>query len=159
VKKEGKQDMQCYREKPNVCINPSDMNPNRTCYFPFFIGDIWYEAGDHLAREKVGQCFRDMLSGQYRSSAKAKKMSRKVKQIMLDDEVDQMVQTTGYKDFSQRVRELTKQAVRDSDFQRAFNQANAELLQTFKTEERATKGDDDDDDDDHASVVPSSATL
>lgn len=86
-------------------------------------------------------------------------MSRKVKQIMLDDEVDQMVQTTGYKDFSQRVRELTKQAVRDSDFQRAFNQANAELLQTFKTEERATKGDDDDDDDDHASVVPSSATL
>ena len=84
-------------------------------------------------------------------------MSRKVKQIMLDDEVDQMVQTTGYKDISQRVQELTKQAVRDSDFQKAFNQANAELLQTFKTEERATKGDIDDDDDE-ASVVPSSST-
>lgn len=117
---------------------------------------MWYETGDHLAREKVGQCLRDMLSSQYRSSSKAKKLNQKVKQIIFDDEVNQLVQTTGLKDIGHRVQELTKNARRDVDFQRAFNQANAELLQTFKTEQRAENDDGDGDDD--ASVVPSSST-
>jgi hypothetical protein len=33
----------------------------------------WYEVGDHLAREKVGQSFRDLLHGQYKSSTKSKR--------------------------------------------------------------------------------------
>jgi len=35
-------------------------------------GDMWYEVGDFLAREKTSQCFRDALSDQYTSSAHAK---------------------------------------------------------------------------------------
>jgi hypothetical protein len=37
---------------------------------------VWFEVGDHCAREKISAMFRDMLSTQYRSSAKA---SAKVK--------------------------------------------------------------------------------
>jgi len=32
----------------------------------------WYEVGDHIAREKVGQSFRDSLHTMYKSSSKAK---------------------------------------------------------------------------------------
>jgi len=36
----------------------------------------WYKVSDHLAREKVGQQFRDSLHTKYRSSTKAKKRIR-----------------------------------------------------------------------------------
>lgn len=36
----------------------------------------WYEVGDHLAREKVGQTLRDALHTKYSSSTKAKKHRR-----------------------------------------------------------------------------------
>jgi len=35
-------------------------------------GGLWYEVGDHIAREKVGQSFRDSLHTMYKSSSKAK---------------------------------------------------------------------------------------
>lgn len=106
-------------------------------------GTMWYEAGDHLAREKVGQALRDMLHSKYRSSTKAKKLSRKVKQSMLDDEVDQIMNRGTNTDITERVKELTKDARRDSDFQEAFNMANLELLKTFKTEPLPRDDDDD----------------
>ncbi|KAG7367364.1 hypothetical protein IV203_030035 [Nitzschia inconspicua] len=37
----------------------------------------WYETGDDFAREKIGQCFRDRLHTEYRSSSKAKISRRK----------------------------------------------------------------------------------
>eukprot|EP00934_Nitzschia_sp_Nitz4_P000035 Nitzschia sp. Nitz4//scaffold218_size35881//7110//8783//NITZ4_007789-RA/size35881-processed-gene-0.14-mRNA-1//-1//CDS//3329542265//35//frame0 len=37
----------------------------------------WCEAGDHLAREKIGQCFRDRLHTKYSSSSKAKLVKRR----------------------------------------------------------------------------------
>lgn len=40
-------------------------------------GGRWYEVGDHIAREKCGQSFRDLLHEKYKSSTKAKKMRRK----------------------------------------------------------------------------------
>lgn len=40
---------------------------------------IWCETGDHLAREKIGQCFRDRLHTLYSSSSKAKLEKRRVK--------------------------------------------------------------------------------
>lgn len=132
-------------------------------------GSMWYEAGDHLAREKVGQCLRDMLHSKYRSSTKAKKLSRKVKQSMLDDEVDQIMNRSSYRDITHRVKELTKDARKDSDFQDAFNRANLELLKTFKTEQIREEDEDDDDeasnindggdadDDDNSPQVVSSA--
>jgi hypothetical protein len=39
----------------------------------------WFEVGDHLAREKVGQQFRDALHTQYRSSTKAKSKRKKAR--------------------------------------------------------------------------------
>jgi hypothetical protein len=39
----------------------------------------WYEVGDRCAREKVSAYFRDMLHTQYRSSAKAKTNSRRIR--------------------------------------------------------------------------------
>ena len=89
-----------------------------------------------------------MLHSQYRSSTKAKKLSRKVKQSMLDDEVDQIMNRSNYRDITHRVKELTKGARKDSDFQNAFNRANLELLTTFKTEQIREEDDDDDDGDD-----------
>ena len=91
-----------------------------------------------------------MLHSKYRSSTKAKKLSRKVKQSMLDDEVDQIMNRSSYRDITHRVKELTKDARKDSDFQEAFNRANLELLKTFKTEQIR---EEDDDDDDEASNV------
>eukprot|EP00522_Entomoneis_paludosa_P013679 CAMPEP_0172442152 /NCGR_PEP_ID=MMETSP1065-20121228/2626_1 /TAXON_ID=265537 /ORGANISM="Amphiprora paludosa, Strain CCMP125" /LENGTH=465 /DNA_ID=CAMNT_0013191895 /DNA_START=87 /DNA_END=1484 /DNA_ORIENTATION=- len=37
---------------------------------------VWFEVGDAVAREKIGQGFRDLLHTQYRSSTKAKKRRR-----------------------------------------------------------------------------------
>lgn len=37
----------------------------------------WYDVGDALAREKIGQCIRDQLHSKYKSSTKAKKQRRK----------------------------------------------------------------------------------
>jgi hypothetical protein len=39
----------------------------------------WFEVGDRCAREKVSAYFRDMLHTQYRSSAKAKTNSRRIR--------------------------------------------------------------------------------
>jgi len=43
----------------------------------------WYEVGDHIAREKVGQSFRDSLHTMYRSSSKAKNHRSKAKKTLL----------------------------------------------------------------------------
>ena len=40
-------------------------------------GNRWCEVGDSVAREKIGQCLRDQLHAQYKSSTKAKKDRRK----------------------------------------------------------------------------------
>jgi hypothetical protein len=37
----------------------------------------WCEVGDHVAREKITQCFRDRLHTEYRSSSRAKAARRK----------------------------------------------------------------------------------
>jgi len=37
----------------------------------------WVEVGEHVAREKIGQSFRDLLHTKYRSSSKAKKLRQK----------------------------------------------------------------------------------
>lgn len=41
----------------------------------------WCETGDHLAREKIGQCFRDRLHTMYASSSKSKLEKRRLKSL------------------------------------------------------------------------------
>lgn len=43
------------------------------------------ETGDHLAREKIGQCFRDRLHTRYSSSSKAKLQKRRHSKSLSDD--------------------------------------------------------------------------
>lgn len=92
----------------------------------------WFQCNEHLAREKVSQALRDMLAHKYSSSTKAKKMRRNVKRIMLHDEVDQILEASAYKNFADRVEQLTLKAKNDLDYQIAFNTANMELLKAFK---------------------------
>ena len=99
------------------------------------IGDQWYVADDHLAREKVSQKLRNLLHGKYKSSTKAKKMTRKLKGSIFDDEVGcalSQLDSSGGDVVLHRVEELTAEAKTESDFQRAFNQANIELLRKLK---------------------------
>lgn len=44
------------------------------------VNNRWYKVSDHIAREKTGQSFRDMLHTQYRSSTKAKRKRQKEKE-------------------------------------------------------------------------------
>ena len=99
----------------------------------------WYEVGDHLAREKVGQSFRDSLSSQYRSSTKAKKRRRKEEVTKLDNEVGEFVQTN-CRGISNRIKLVSSHCRKEADIQRLFDQANADLLGVLKeNEERRTK--------------------
>lgn len=42
--------------------------------------DRWMEVGDVLAREKVGQSLRERLDSKYKSSTRAKRRQRKMKE-------------------------------------------------------------------------------
>ena len=53
----------------------------------------WYEVGDHIAREKVGQCLRDSLHTKYKSSTKAKKRRRKQMESKMVDDVDRFMES------------------------------------------------------------------
>jgi hypothetical protein len=68
----------------------------------------WFEVGDHVAREKVGQSFRDLLHTKYKSSTKAKKRRRQVQQTKLVDEVDHFVKSAI--SVAEKIEEITSQA-------------------------------------------------
>ena len=93
----------------------------------------------------AGQCLRNLLHKKYSSSTQAKRAQRKVNETKFDEDVDNactccscrkdvdnMMDQLNYVDISKRVQQLTVNAKSDLDFQRAFNQANSELLETFK---------------------------
>jgi hypothetical protein len=62
----------------------------------------WYEVGDHMAREKVGQSFRDLLHGRYKSSTKAKRCRRRRQNEQLVISMDlSNDQGTGAADYGQ----------------------------------------------------------
>lgn len=98
------------------------------------LNDQWYVANDQLAREKVSQTLRNLLHGKYKSSTKAKKITRKLKESIFDYEVDSALSqlNSGGDVVLHRVEELTAEAKTESDFQMAFNQANIELLRKLK---------------------------
>jgi hypothetical protein len=74
-------------------------------------GGCWYEVGDHIAREKVGQSFRDLLHTKYKSSTKAKKHRRREQQAKFGDEVDHFMKSAG--SVAEKIEEITSQAKRD----------------------------------------------
>jgi hypothetical protein len=50
----------------------------------------WFEVGDSVAREKIGQCMRDQLHSKYKSSTKAKQGRRKeLRELKKEREMDE----------------------------------------------------------------------
>jgi len=100
----------------------------------------WYEVGDHIAREKVGQCLRDSLHTKYKSSTKAKKSRRKQMEKRMGYEVDRLMESN--RDVAESTMEQISKSAKeggsaDERMERIFNQANEKLLQQIKRSERS----------------------
>jgi len=80
---------------------------------------IFYEAGDHFAREKVGQSLRDSLSNMYRSSAKAKKKRQNFVSAGVADEFDLLIKRNSF--ISRRINKLTTTAAHSIEIQKGTN--------------------------------------
>mmetsp|Transcript_4231 Transcript_4231/g.4748 ORF Transcript_4231/g.4748 Transcript_4231/m.4748 type:complete len:231 (+) Transcript_4231:88-780(+) len=116
---------------------------------------IFYEAGNHFAREKVGQSLRDSLSNMYRSSAKAKKKRQNFVSAGVAGEFDLLIKRNSF--ISRRINKLTTTAAHsietyqgsdntnnsiqqlsvDDDAEKdevnlIFSQINLEILEAFK---------------------------
>ena len=101
------------------------------------IGSKWYAVDDHLSREKVSQSLRNILHGQYRSSAKAKKRRRSKICAEIDNNIDQMLQT---KDsfLSTRIDRLSTEMkskgneASEAEVFAMFSKANIDILENLK---------------------------
>jgi hypothetical protein len=94
----------------------------------------WFEVGDHMAREKIGQTFRDILHFKYTSSTKAKKCRRKKLQGEIANEVEQFTQDNAkvVTKFEQ-VKAFCNVSINDHDTMEShFDEANMELLKQIK---------------------------
>ena len=110
--------------------------PRGGCFVKFENGR-WYDIGDSLAREKVGQGFRDLLHDQYKSSTRAKR--RKIKQQRLEENLDETVSSNDHiretvQSVERKVDEIGDHAV-DAHLLQMFTQANLSILQTIKTDD------------------------
>ena len=61
----------------NIVDSVRDYSPNGGFVKKDKTTGVWYDVGDNLAREKIGQTIRDQLHSKYKSSTKAKKERRK----------------------------------------------------------------------------------
>ncbi|KAL3939017.1 MAG: hypothetical protein SGBAC_006182 [Bacillariaceae sp.] len=114
------------------------------------INGMWYEVGDHLAREKVGQSLREQLHSQYKSSAKAKRARKKQQEAKQAQEMeqsfsllDQMVQANN--NINQTMQTVRHQACNlpeasDDCLLRLFEQSNANILQTISKDADMQQG-------------------
>lgn len=89
----------------------------------------WYEVSDHLAREKVGQQFRDSLHTKYRSSTKAKKRIRVSKQE--DAAMDMTIVLLNNEKIQQIIDDINSKVTKnmgDKHFSQVFTSANLKIL-------------------------------
>merc|ERR1711865_1331459 len=86
---------------------------------------IFYEAGDHFAREKVGQSLRDSLSDKYRSSTRAKKQRQNFVSAGVADQFDRMIKRNSF--ITRRINTLTTTAATSIE-----NYQNIQLSDTDK---------------------------
>ena len=95
---------------------------------------VWYEVGDHLAREKIGQSLRDALHTKYKSSTKAKNCRRKrVRQDIAQQVEDFMkVNVTTATHFEELTKRAFEQVADDELVDSLFDVANKELLKQIK---------------------------
>jgi hypothetical protein len=97
---------------------------------------LWYEVGDHLAREKVGQNLRDGLSKQYKSSTKSKRRRREKISAELVCDVETMIQSNSF--VSKQIKDLQARMKKNGDsvpeiyLTQIFTESNLEILEAFK---------------------------
>lgn len=100
---------------------------------------LWYEVGDHVAREKVGQNFRDSLSSQYKSSTKSKRRRRELLSVDLENEVEHMIRSNKF--VSRRIDNLSNSMQKSGDaipevfVAQLFTRTNLEILEAFKQDD------------------------
>jgi len=91
----------------------------------------WYEVGDHLAREKVGQSLRDSLHFKYRSSSESKKRRRLEEQARIDLSLEDVVQSH-YNEALDGICKIGIDPYNEDDVQSLLNSANCKLLCILK---------------------------
>lgn len=92
---------------------------------------IWHEVGDHLAREKVGQAFRDALHTKYRSSTASKKKKRRAIKAKKTKTCCQIDLSKSKKVITSKIQQLADAvALVDSEenLVEMFNKINSDLM-------------------------------
>lgn len=120
-----------------------------------FVKDIdgmWYEVGDHLAREKVGQSLREQLHSQYKSSAKSKRARKKQEEYQIALKVkqtynflDSMVKSNpnineGLQNVQEQAGTLVGPAASDDNLLRLFEDNNTNILKTISSDVSMQQG-------------------
>ena len=101
------------------------------------VGGRWYAVDDHACREKVSQGLRNLLHGQYRSSAKFKKRKRGIVVAEMQDSVEQMMMSK--RSFlSKSIGNLSSELARrgkdapDDEVEALFTRTNVAILEGLK---------------------------
>ena len=101
-------------------------------------GGHWFEVGDWNAREKVSQSLRDILHGQYRSSASSKKRRKDELNAKMVEDIDALIESNEF--VSKRIKSLSHtiktqaSMVSDEELSREMTQVNTEILDQLKTD-------------------------
>eukprot|EP00538_Stauroneis_constricta_P011667 CAMPEP_0119556206 /NCGR_PEP_ID=MMETSP1352-20130426/8224_1 /TAXON_ID=265584 /ORGANISM="Stauroneis constricta, Strain CCMP1120" /LENGTH=355 /DNA_ID=CAMNT_0007603119 /DNA_START=158 /DNA_END=1225 /DNA_ORIENTATION=+ len=97
----------------------------------------WHEVGDHWAREKIGQSFRDRLHMNYKSSSRAKTIRKKKTQATsaADTPIDILHHNNG-EDVNEHLMKVSSNlfASDSEDFTKLLVQANSAMLNDMKKE-------------------------
>jgi nucleoid DNA-binding protein len=103
------------------------------------IGSQWYEVGDWSAREKVSQSLRDILHGQYRSSASSKKRRRDEVNAKMSKDLESLIDKNEF--VSKRIRTLSDaikrqgDVVSDAHLKTMMTQVNSDILSQIKMDD------------------------
>jgi hypothetical protein len=103
------------------------------------IGGQWYEVGDWSAREKVSQSLRDILHGQYRSSASSKKRRKDEMNAKMIEDLDSLIDKNEF--VSKRIRTLSDTIKRQGNFvsdahlRTMMTQVNSDILSQLKMDD------------------------
>ena len=98
----------------------------------------WFEVSDWHAREKVSQSLRDLLHGQYRSSASSKKRRKDEMNARMVEDLDAIIESNEF--VSKRIRTLSHtiktqgSGISDTNLSLMMTQVNSEILNQLKAD-------------------------
>jgi hypothetical protein len=101
----------------------------------------WYEVGDSMAREKVGQSLREKLHVKYKSSTKAKRRKKKEMNEKIDSSYYLLESVININDFVENMMnrlaitiEQAEEHMSEMEVEFAMTQANSEILASLKAD-------------------------